>query len=171
MYILYMYVIIMHINTTIARIKNSNVLRHVILTNLQEEWSIDDSWNILVFIFLFDFPKRSNNRICILSHLSLIYFRPLWMECSSPSSLPKCLDNGFSEFSLGTGTKSCTAGVFWFLPVLDTTGILCIWDCLLQEKKEPFLCRYQLGYTDSLVLVQSDKFQSPGKTAALTQSV
>lgn len=37
MYILYMYVIIMHINTTIARIKNSNVLRHVILTNLQEE--------------------------------------------------------------------------------------------------------------------------------------
>ena len=46
MYILCMYVIIMHINTVIARIKNSNVLRHVIFTNLQKEWSIDDSGNI-----------------------------------------------------------------------------------------------------------------------------
>lgn len=86
-----------------------------------------------------------------------------------PQLLPKYLDNEFSEFSLGTGTKSCTAGIFWFLSVLETTVILCIWECLLQEKKEAFLCRYQLGYADSLVPVQSDKFQSPGKTAALTQ--
>lgn len=66
------------------------------------------------FIFLFDFPERSNNRICILSSLSQFIQSPL-VECSSPSSLPKYLDNEFIILVLfGHEDQSCAAGVFGF---------------------------------------------------------